>query len=113
MATAASILPAANAASNLPRKATIRALGAVSSMVSSRWIDPALPEGSAKRKTARVSRRWQAATLRLSASVQGAYGGERSPDRRPPPALLKLAPFGLVVQPKRELVSKENQRKML
>ena len=45
MATAASTSPAANAASNLPRKAAIRALGAVSSIVSSRWIYPALAAG--------------------------------------------------------------------
>jgi hypothetical protein len=41
-----------------------------------------LPEGFAERKTARVSRRWQAATLRLSASVQRVQG--MAPDRHLP-----------------------------
>src|SRR5271156_1720589 len=69
MATAASTSPTANAASNLPRKAAIRALGALSSIVSSRWmITGACRRVPLRRKLARVLRRWQA---RDAASIRG------------------------------------------
>src|ERR1700678_3422080 len=99
MATAASTSPAANAASNLPRKAAIRALGAVSSMMSSRWkLSRRLPEGSVGGKLARVSRRWQAEMLRLPAAVRGVHGGGGGlPIAVQPPPLPELALFGLIV----------------
>src|SRR5271168_438481 len=69
MATAASTSPTASAASNLPRKAAIRALGALSSIVSSRWmITGACRRVPLRRKLARVLRRWQA---RDAASIRG------------------------------------------
>src|ERR1700689_3763198 len=117
MATAASTSPAANAASNLPRKAAIRALGAVSSMMSSRWkLSRRLPESSVGGKLARVSRRWQAEMLRLPAAVRGVHGGGGLPIAVQPPPLPELALFGLIVQPPRELTArktKENQGKRL
>src|ERR1700684_3411751 len=94
MATAASTSPAANAASNLPRKADIRALGAVSSMMSSRWkLSRLLPEGSAESKSARVSRRGQAEMPRLPAAVQGVHGGGGLPIAVQPPSPTGIGAF--------------------
>jgi len=65
-----------------------------------------LPEGFAERKTARVSRRWQAATLRLSASVQRAQGAPGS--RSPPPCPTGTGALGHArpaIQPGRDLAA--------
>ena len=49
--------------------------------------------GSAERKTARVSRRWQAAMLRLPASVQGAHGSDGLPIAVQPPSPAGIGAF--------------------
>jgi hypothetical protein len=76
-----------------------------------------LPEGSAGRKTcARFETLASRDAASTAASVQGAHGGGGLLIAVQPPPLLEMAPFGLSVQPPRELAasqSKENQGKML